>query len=42
MNWQDVVKLLRKIFAYSDLQFVVYSLAEHAIHAMSAAEDPEF
>ena len=42
MNWQDVVKLLRKIFAYSDIQIVVYSLDEHAIHAMSAEGDPEF
>ena len=42
MNWQDVVKLLRKIFAYSDIQIVVYSLYEHAIHAMSAEVDPEF
>ena len=42
MNWQDVVKLLRSIFAYSDIQIVVYSLDEHAIHAMSAEGDPEF
>ena len=42
MNWQDVVKLLRDIFAYSDIQIVVYSLEEHAIHAMSAERDPEF
>ena len=35
MNWQDVVKLLRNIFAYSEIQIVVYSLDEHAIHAMS-------
>ena len=42
MNWQDVVKLLRKIFANSDIQLVVYSLDEHAIHAMSAEGDPEF
>ena len=41
-NWQDVVKLLRNIFAYSDVQIVVYSLDEHAIHAMSAEGDPEF
>ena len=40
MNWQDVVKLLRDIFAYSDIQIVVYSLDEHAIHAMSAERDP--
>ena len=42
MNWQDVVKLLRDIFAYSDIQIVVYSLDEHAIHAMYAEGDPEF
>ena len=42
MNWQDVVKLLRKIFAYSDIQIVVYSIDEHAIHAMSTEGDPEF
>ena len=42
MNWQDVVKLLRNIIAYSDIQIVFYSLDEHAIHAMSAEEDPEF
>ena len=42
MNWQDVVKLLREIFAYSDIQIVFYSLDEHAIHAMSAEGDPEF
>ena len=42
LNWQDVVKLLRDIFAYSDVQIVVYSLDEHAIHAMSAEGDPEF
>ena len=41
INWQGVVKLLRKIFAYSDIQIVVYSLDEHAIHAMSAEGDPE-
>ena len=42
MNWQYVVKLLRIIFAYSGIQIVVYSLDEHAIHAMSAEGDPEF
>ena len=42
MNWQDVVKLLGNIFAYSDIQIVVYSLDEHSIHAMSAEGDPEF
>ena len=42
MNWQDVVKLLRDIVAYSDIQIVVYSLDEHAMHAMSAEGDPDF
>ena len=42
MNWQDVVKLLRDIFAYSDIQIVVYSSDQHAIDAMSAEGGPEF
>ena len=42
MNWQDVVKLLRAIFAYSDIQTVVSLLDEHAIHALSAERNPEF
>ena len=42
MNWQDVVKLLRNIFASSDIQIVVYSPDEHAIHAMCAEGDSEF
>ena len=42
MNWQDVVKLKRNIFAYSDIQIVFYSLDEHANHAMSAEGDPKF
>ena len=42
MNWQDLEKLLRNIFAYLDLQIVVFSLDEHAIHAMSPEGDPEF
>ena len=42
MNWQDVVKLLRNIFAYSVIQIGVYSLDEHPIHALSAEGDMEF
>ena len=42
MNWQDVVKLLRNVFAYSYIQIVVYSWNEHASHAMSAEGDPDF
>ena len=42
MNWQEVLKPLRNNFAYSEIQIVVYSLDEHAIHALSAEGDPEF
>ena len=41
MNWQDLVKLLRNILAYPDIQIVVYSLDEHATHAISAEGDPD-
>ena len=41
MNWQDVVKLLRDIFAFLDVQFLVYSLEEHAIHVMSVEGEVE-
>ena len=36
MNWQEVVKLLRDIFAYAALQVVVYTLEEMGVHALSA------
>ena len=42
MNWQDLLKLLANIFAYSELQILVHSLDEHANHSMSAEGDPEF
>ena len=42
VSWQGVVKLLRNSFGYSDIQIVVYSLDEHAIHTMSADGDPAF
>ena len=42
MNWQEVVKLLRDIFAYADVQIVVYTLEEYGIHALSAEGDAEF
>ena len=42
MNWQEVLKLLRDIFAYADLQIVVYTLEEKGVHAMSAEGDAEF
>ena len=42
MNWQEVVKLLRGVFAYSDIHVVVYTLESHGVHAMSSEGDPEF
>ena len=41
-NWQEVVKLLRDIFAYADVQTVVYTVEENGIHALSAEGDAEF
>ena len=35
MNWQEVVKLLRDVFAYSDIHIVVYTLESHGVHALS-------
>ena len=42
MNWQDVVKLPRDIFAFADVQIVVYTLEENGVHALSAEGDAEF
>ena len=42
MNWQEVVKLLREIFAYADVQIVLYTLEENGFHALSAEGDAEF
>ena len=42
MNWQEVVKLLRDVFAYSDIHIVVYTLESHSLHGMSSEGDPEF
>ena len=36
------MKLLRDIFAYADVQIVVYTLEENGVHAMSAESDAEF
>ena len=41
MNCQDIVKFLWNIFANSDIHYVVYSLDEHSVHAVSADSDPE-
>ena len=42
MNWQEVVKLLRDIFAYADVQIVVYTLEENGVYALSVGENAEF
>ena len=42
MNWQEVVKLLRDIFAYADVQIVIYTLEENGVLARSAKGDSEF
>ena len=42
MNWQEVVKLPRDIFASADVQNLVYTLEENGVHALSAEGDAEF
>ena len=42
MKWQDVLKLLRDIFAYAEVQIVVYTLEENGVHALSAEGDADF
>ena len=42
INWQEVVILLRDIFAYADVQLLVYTLEENGFHALSAENDVEF
>ena len=41
-KWQEVVKLLRDIFAYADVQIVVYNLEENGFLALSAESDANF
>ena len=43
MNWQEVVKLLRDIFAYSNNRTLVYTLEENGVYALLSSEgDPDF
>ena len=42
MNWQEVVKLLRDIFAYSENRIVVYTLEENGVYALSSEGDRDF
>ena len=41
MNWQEVVKLLRDVFAYCDIHIFVYTLESHGVHAQSSEGVPE-
>ena len=42
MNWREVVKLVRGISAFADVQTEVYTLEENGVHALSAEGDAEF
>ena len=42
MNWQEVVNFLRDVFAYADIQIVVYTLNGNVVHAMSAEGNANF
>ena len=42
MNWQEVVRLLRDIFGYSNIRIVVYTLEENGVHDLSSEGDPDF
>ena len=42
MNWPEVVKLLRDIFAYSNIRTIVYTLEKNGVHALSSEGDPKF
>ena len=42
MNWQEVVKLLPDIFAYADVQVVVYTLEIIGVHELSVEGNAGF
>ena len=42
MSWQEVVKLLRDIFAYSNIRKVVYTLEQNGVNALSSKGDADF
>ena len=42
MNWQESVNFFRFIFAYSDIDVVVYTLECLGLHAMLSEGNPEF
>ena len=42
MNWQVVAKILCNIFAYAEVQIVVYTFERNGIHELSVEDDAEF
>ena len=42
MNWQKVVKLLRDILTYADVQLLVHTLEENGVQELSAEGDTAF
>ena len=42
MDREEVVKLLRDIFANSNVRIVVYTLEENGVHALCSEGDPDF
>ena len=42
INWQEIVKLLRDVFAYADVQIGVYILQEKGVNAKSVEGDAQF
>ena len=42
LNWQENAQLLPVVFAYADVQLVVYPLEENGVYPMSAEGDADF
>ena len=42
MNWQEVVKLLKDLFADSNIGIGVYTLDKNGVHALASEGDPDF
>ena len=42
MRWQEVVKLVRDNFAYSNIRIVVYTLEKKGVYALSSEGDRDF
>ena len=42
MNWQEVLKLLRDIFAYANVKIILHTFEENGVHALSVEGHTEF